>query len=136
METDRRIRLVLFLLRLSVFAVMLVWTLDKFIMPGHAAKVFAKFYFIPGLEANVMYAIGALELIIISSFLIGFKKTFSTGLVLALHTVSTLSSYAHYIHVFQPKTSLLFWAAWPMLAACFALFYLRDLDTMASIDKS
>lgn len=27
------------------------------------------------------------------------------------------------------KSNILFFAAWPMLAACFALYYLRDLDT-------
>ena len=72
---------------------------------------------------------------IIVCFLIGFQKALSTGLVLAMHTVSTLSTYHHYINVFQPKTTLLFWAAWPMLAACFALFYLRDQDTLASLNK-
>ncbi len=136
METDDRVRLVLFLLRISVFIVMLVWTLDKFIMPDHAARVFGKFYLLPGLEAPVLYAIGTAQLIVICAFAIGLKKTLTTALVLAMHTVSTLSSYEQYVYVFQPKTSLLFWAAWPMLAACFALFYLRDLDTMASVDKS
>lgn len=28
-----------------------------------------------------------------------------------------------------------FYTAWPMLAACFALYYLRDLDTRGTIDK-
>jgi len=30
-------------LRLGVFIVMLMWTLDKFVNPGHAAGIFANF---------------------------------------------------------------------------------------------
>jgi putative oxidoreductase len=43
-----------------------------------------------------------------------------------LHGISTLSSYRQYL---DPFDNLLFFAAWPMLAACVALFLLRDLDT-------
>ncbi|MFM1815575.1 MAG: hypothetical protein RLZ98_2270 [Pseudomonadota bacterium] len=134
MHADDRIKLVLLLLRITVFAVMIVWTLDKFIAPDHAARVIGRFYLLPGLGALTLYAIGAVQLAIVVAFLIGFKKTASTGLVLAMHTVSTLSSFNQYFTVFQGG-NLLFWAAWPMLAACFALFYLHDLDTMWSVDK-
>jgi len=48
-----------------------------------------------------------------------------------MHTVSTLSSYAQYL---DPFNNLLFFAAWPMLAACVALFLLRGHDTLLSWD--
>ena len=35
--SDRRIPIVLLLLRLSIFIVMFRWTLDKFVRPDHAA---------------------------------------------------------------------------------------------------
>lgn len=60
------------------------------------------------------------------AFLVGYQKRVSYGLVLVLHGVSTLSSYAKYL---EPFSHLLFFAAWPMLAACVALYLLRDLDT-------
>ena len=50
--------------------------------------------------------------------------------MLVLHAISTLSSYKMYLAAFD---NLLFFAAWPMLAACIALFYLRDLDTRFTI---
>ena len=54
-----RVRLPLFLLRAGVFIVMLMWTLDKFIHPGHAAGVFKKFYSIGGISpARSMCACG------------------------------------------------------------------------------
>jgi hypothetical protein len=115
----------LFLLRLGVFVVMLMWTLDKFVNPGHSAAVFENFYMIGGLGSTVFLIIGLAELALIVCFLLGIKKTITYGAVLLLHAVSTLSSWQQYLGF----DSLLFFAAWPMLAACYALFALRDLDT-------
>ncbi len=39
MNSEERLPLALFLLRLGVFVVMFVWTLDKFVNTAHAAKV-------------------------------------------------------------------------------------------------
>ncbi len=132
--TDQRIPLVLLLLRLSVFLVMLVWTLDKFIQPEHAAAVFAKFYFISGLSTGIVYLIGAVQLVILIGFLIGFQKKFTYGAILFFHSVSTLSAFKLYFAPYE-DVNLLFFAAWPMLAACFTLFYLKDLDTLWVIQK-
>jgi putative oxidoreductase len=130
---DRRLPLVLLLLRLSVFLVMAVWTADKFFKPAHAAKVFETFYKIGGLGNTIIYGIGVIQLLIIIGFVVGFKKPLTYGAVLLMHAVSTLSSLPRY---FQPFDNLLFFAAWPMLAACFTLFYLRDADRLWTIGKS
>ena len=66
---DDRLKLVLFLLRVSVFAVMLVWTVDKFINPAHAAAVYKAFYFMPDLQPAVMMVLGGIELLLILAFL-------------------------------------------------------------------
>lgn len=131
-EQESRFQLSLLLLRLSVFLVMFMWTVDKFINPGHAAKVYESFYYMAGMESFVMYAIGAIEIIVLLLFVAGYKKTFTYGVVLALHAVSTLSSFKQYLAPFDGP-NLLFFAAWPMLAACIALFLLRDQDRMWSV---
>jgi len=128
-----RLPLCLFLLRVGVFVVMLMWTLDKFLHPEHSTSVYEHFYFLPGLSSIVFYLIGAAELALIIGFVIGFKKRFTYGTVLLLHGISTLSSYRQYLTPFQ-SGHLLFFAAWPMLAACFALYYLRDADTRWVVD--
>lgn len=133
MESEKRVALSLLLLRVGVFIVMFVWTLDKFVHPEHAAKVYGKFYLIQGLDPSIFSVIGAVELVIIVGFLIGFQKKWTYGIVLVLHAVSTLSAYQLY---FSPFQNLLFFAAWPMLAACFALFYLRDMDRMWVVQKT
>ncbi len=56
-------------------------------------------------------------------------KTWTYGAVLLFHAVSTLSSWQMYLGF----DNLLFFAAWPMLAACFTLFWLRDQDTLLTV---
>lgn len=133
-KTAGRVPLVLLLLRLGVFIVMLVWALDKFFKPEHASQVFAAFYGLQGLGTGLIYLLGAIQLLIVLGFVAGFKKTWTYGAVLVMHALSTVVSLPRY---FDPFTSpnLLFFAAFPMLAACFGLFYLRDLDTLWTIDK-
>lgn len=127
LETRFRIALSLLLLRLGVFLVMLMWTLDKFANPEHAGKVFESFYFIGGLGSGAFLLIGVLELLLLLFFVTGAFKRWSYGLVLLLHGISTISSFPQYL---DPFNHLLFFAAWPMLAACIALYLLRDLDTL------
>lgn len=134
MNSNDRLPLALLLLRLGVFVVMFIWTIDKFVRPEHAAAVYEHFYFIGGLGATVFYVIGVVELVILLGFLLGVQKRFTYGAVLVLHGVSTLSSFQQYLAPFA-DVNLLFFAAWPMLAACFALYVLRDRDTLWVIGK-
>ena len=119
-------------LRLGVFMVMLMWTLDKFLNPGHSIKIFEKFYAISGLGETTAYLLGALQLILIFTFLAGVKKRFTYGLIFLLHGGSTLSALSQYL---DPFNNLLFFAAWPMWAACFALYLLRNEDTKFTFAK-
>lgn len=133
MNVSQRLPLALFFLRLGVFIVMLMWTLDKLVKPEHAAKVFKKYYFIGGFDQTLFYVIGIVELVIILAFVAGFMKRWTYGIVLLLHAVSTLATFENYLN---PWSSLLYFAAWPVLAACFALHYLRDADTLLVLDKT
>ncbi|NJN72832.1 MAG: hypothetical protein HC799_08535 [Limnothrix sp. RL_2_0] len=135
MTLEKRLPLALFLLRIGVFLVMLVWTVDKFVNPEHGAAVFEKFYFIGGLGNSLIYIIGAVQLLIILAFVTGFQKKISYLLVLFMHSVSTLSAFKIYLDPYGDGANLLFFAAWPMLAACFTLYYLRDFDRQWSLDK-
>lgn len=129
MNTAKRLSLSLLGLRLSVFLVMLMWTVDKFIRPEHAAGVFANFYAMGGFGASVFVVLGVLELLLLMAFVTGFARRFSYGAVLLLHAGSTLSAWHQYLHPHE-GANLLFFTAWPMLAACLALYLLRDADRM------
>lgn len=129
---DRNLEISLLLVRLSLFLVMLIWTVDKFINPGHALAVYEKFYFIGGLNATVIYLIGAVELLILLAFVAGAVKTWTYGFVLFAHGVSTFSSWRQYLDPYA-EANILFFAAIPMLAACLTLFLLRDRDRLFAV---
>lgn len=130
-----RVPLVLLLLRLGIFIVMLIWVLDKFIKPDHASQVFAAFYGIQGLGNAIVYGIGVIQLLIVLGFVAGIKKTWTYGAVLLMHAASTIVSFPRFLDPFTAP-NILFFTAWPMLAACFGVFYLRDLDTLLTVEKS
>ena len=91
----------LFSLRLGVFVVMFVWTIDKFVNPTHSIKIFQYFYGIEGVAEPVVYLFGVLQMVLVLAFLAGVKKRITYGLILFLHGASTLSSYAKYADVFN-----------------------------------
>lgn len=131
-DTNNRLPIVLLLLRLSIFLVMFMWTLDKFVRYEHAAAVYSKFYFISGLNSTFFYVIGAVEMGILACFLLGYRKKWTYSAVLIMHGISTLSSFRQYLTPFKDP-NLLFFAAWPMLGACFALYYLRERDILGVV---
>jgi putative oxidoreductase len=134
-DDRNRVAVALLVLRVTVFVVMLIWTIDKFIRPAHAASVYEHFYFIRGLGPAIVYLIGVAELLLLVGFIIGFAPSLTYGLVLLLHAVSTFSSFRQYLHPFE-GSNILFFAAWPMLGACFTLYYLRDLDILWRVGPS
>lgn len=131
MTEKNRIQWSLFLLRIGIFIVMFVWTLDKFINPEHAAKVYEIFYFMD-VELSMMTIVGVVEMVIILAFVVGLYKRFTYGFVVIVHGISTLSSWKQYTF----DINLLFFAAWPMLAACVALYLMRDMDKKWVLSKA
>ena len=129
-DLNNRIQWSLFSIRLGIFIVMIMWTLDKFINPAHGAQVMNAFYGISGTTHTVFYILGALQLLLVLAFVAGIKKRFTYGLILLMHASSTFASFPRYLDGFN---NLLFFAAWPMLAACFALYLLRDADVKLTV---
>ena len=125
---EAKLKTPLFLLRISVALVLIMWTVDKFVNPAHAIAVYEHFYFIGGVGTQVMYAIAIAELVLIALFLIGRFKNVTYLVVLLIHGVSTVTPVNNYLNAFE-SPNLLFFAAWPMLAACYALYALRHYDT-------
>ncbi|MDP3307067.1 MAG: hypothetical protein U1C59_10945 [Methylotenera sp.] len=130
LKNSDRIPIVLLVIRHTIFIAMGMWTTDKFLRPDHAAAIFDHYYGLVGVGKNIVYVLATAEAALLIAFLLGLKPRLSYGLVLILHGISTLASYQYqqYLHPFE-NNNLLFFAAWPMLAACFALYILRDLNT-------
>lgn len=132
MSNQTRLQVSLLSLRAGVFIVMFMWTLDKFVNPGHAGAVFEKVYGLSGLGSTLMLILASAEMLLILAFLVGAWKRISYGAVVLLHAGSTLSTFGLYL---APWQNLLFFAAWPMLAACLALYLLRDEDRLFTLTK-
>ncbi len=105
---------------------------DKFRNPAHAIGVFESFYGLGGTAESVVYAIGFAQVVLLACFALGLVRTVSYGLVALMHGASTFSSWQQYLNPFE-GANLLFFAAWPMLAACVALFLLREHDTLLTL---
>lgn len=126
----RALALSLLLLRIGVTIVMGFWTADKLLNPDHAGKVFKGFYGIEAVGENALALVAIVQGLIVLAFAVGAFKTISYGAILAMHSVSTLASWKQYL---DPFDNLLFLAAWPMLAACMALFLMRDHDRLLAL---
>ena len=133
MENREKIANALLLLRLCFLLLFFCGTVEKFLNPGLGGGLFYNFYGLGGLGSTVFMVIGALELLLLIGFVSGFKKRITYGLVFLIHAVSTLSTWQQLINPFEGP-NLLFYAGVPMLAACWALYSLRDLDTRLTID--
>lgn len=126
-----KLRLPLFLTRLSIFYFLLPWQLMRFLNPDAADGIAKKYYHLPGLNESVGYAIGAFWLILLTAFLLGFKKRISYGLVFVLHAGAILVALPFYI-VGTENFNQLFLAAIPAAAAMGLLYVLRTEDTLLS----
>ncbi len=122
----------LLLLRLSVFIVVLLWAIDKFLRPTLAANLYQHDYHAPFMPTMIIYIIGAFQVLLASCFVIGLKKNITYGLVLVGMAIYILFVYRHYLPPFQGD-NLLFFAAWPMLITSLSLFLLRKQDTLFSV---
>jgi hypothetical protein len=127
-----KLRIPLFLTRVSIVYFLLPWQIMRFVRPEAADGIAKKYYHLPGLSTGIGYAIGTFWMVLLLAFLIGFKKRISYGLVLFLHAGAILVALPFYI----PGTdgyNQLFLAAIPAAAAMWLLYLLREQDTFLSL---
>ena len=134
MASNKDLARALLFLRVGIAAVFLIWAIDKLYRPEHAALVFEHFYFIKGLSVKVSIFIGVAQAILTIAFLVGFKKKLTYGSVFILHLISTVASYKQYLSPLD-GVNILFFTSLPMLAACYALYVLREHDTLYVMDS-
>ena len=135
---DPRVPLCLFLIRLGIFVVLLMWNMDKFFHPLQTSRIFLGFYNVGGespllgssqLSYEVVYLIGALQLPLLLAFVLGIAKRFVYAAIFVLHSVSTIAPWERFLSPLTAHT-LLFLVSFTMLGGCFALYYLRDRDVL------
>lgn len=129
--SDTSLQLGLFILRIATGLFFLAWSIDKLVASGHTVKVFNKFYFME-ISPEIAVGLGIVQTLIVLAFMAGLYKTWTTGALLVMHTVSTLSTWEKLIFPYATG-GLLFWAAVPVWAGLLLLWLMRDTDRMWSI---
>lgn len=131
-SSPKHLQLSLFLIRASVVLMLAPWVADKFINPAHLVGIAESFYGIGDLGSTLVLIVGVAQVALLACFALGIARTWSYGLTLLMHALSTFSSWKQYLDPYT-GANLLFFAAWPVLAALVALFLLRDHDRMLSV---
>lgn len=133
MNTDKPLEISLLLIRVSVAAFFIVWSIGKIVAPGISQAV-AESYYSSSISSTFSLFVGILQSIIVLLFLAGVLKTWTYGALLGMHATSILVSVNK---LFNPYSApnYLFWAAIPTLAALITLFLLRERDQLLTLGQ-
>lgn len=129
-ERERRVALALLILRLSLGVFLLLWGLEKIIIPERTVGIYDKFYGIP-IDTAIAPILGALQIALSIALLIGFQRRWSYGLATLLHAYSVISSWRSLIDpwgLIYGEVKHLFLAGVPVLAGFVVLYMLREMD--------
>ena len=129
LETDKRAAMGLLILRITLGGFLLLWSIEKLILPNATIRIAQGFY---GVQLPVWgsQALGGAELILALALLLGAYRTISYGLSLAVHTVTVMVSWRQ---LFDPwglfgVGNHLWISTWPTWGGFIALFLMRSLD--------
>lgn len=125
-----RLQIGLLILRITTGLFFLVWSIDKIVQSEHTVKVFKKFYMME-ISTQVALGLGVVQTLVVLAFMLGLFRTWTTGLLLVMHTVSVASTWDRLIDPYN--TQLLFWAGVPVWAGLLLLWLVRDQDTLWTI---
>ncbi|MEM7730867.1 MAG: hypothetical protein AAF311_16675 [Pseudomonadota bacterium] len=129
-----KLRLPLFLTRLSIFYFMLPWQVMRFTNPEQINNIANTYYHQDaGIPDWLNLALGVFWIALLLAFVAGFKKRISYGLMFVLHVGAILLSIQAYIWGLDSFRQI-FLAALPAAAAMGLLYLLRDEDTLLSVD--
>ncbi|MFT5767817.1 MAG: putative oxidoreductase [Halioglobus sp.] len=133
MTDETRLKISLLGLRLGVFIVFIVWTLDKLLNYKHNSGMIMHYYHFE-VPRWFLTSLGLAELILLLFFLARQFKTFTYGVILFAHTVTTLVSAWRLFPPYEVH-QLLYFGSLPMLGACVALFLMREKDTLMTLGR-
>jgi putative oxidoreductase len=128
---ERKLALALAILRISLGGFLLLWALEKFVIPQATVAIWKSFY-LTAIGVSVPYVIGAFETLLALGIIIGFQRRITYGAGLIIHAVSVVSSWRQLIDPWglwlNDRPQHLFLAGVPVLAGFLVLYLLREAD--------
>jgi putative oxidoreductase len=125
-------RIALAILRVSLALFLLLWGVEKFVIPDATVRIWGMFYGLRIGRAIVPF-IGLLESALAIAIGLGLWRRVSYGLGTIVHGVSVLSSWRQLVDpwglLFGGPPNHLFLAGVPVLAGFIGLYLLRARDT-------
>ncbi len=127
---ERRVALALLILRVTLGLFLLLWGLEKLIIPARTVGIYDHFYGIP-MTTAVAPVLGVLQVALALALLAGLWRRWSYGLATLIHAFSVIASWRPLIDpwgLIGGEVKHLFLAGVPVLAGFVVLYMLRDLD--------
>ncbi len=126
-----RLATALLILRLSLGVFLLLWALEKFILPQTTAEIWASFYKIP-ISSAIITILAILQTLLAIAFIVGFLRSITYGIALGINAITFISTWRQ---LFDPwglasgaSVNHLFLAGIPVLAGFIALYILHPWD--------
>ena len=126
-----RLSTALLILRLSLGVFLLLWALEKFILPQTTAEIWASFYKIP-ISGAIITILAILQTLLAIAFIVGFLRSITYGIALGINAITFISTWRQ---LFDPwgltsgeSVNHLFLAGIPVLAGFIALYILHPWD--------
>ncbi len=126
-----RLSTALLILRLSLGVFLLLWALEKFILPQTTAEIWASFYKIP-ISGAIITILAILQTLLAIAFIVGFLRSITYGIALGINAITFISTWRQ---LFDPwgltsgeSINHLFLAGIPVLAGFIALYILHPWD--------
>lgn len=138
MDGDKSTQYGLFVIRLTIFILMIMWAVLKVMAPESYAGsdepgIFEEFYGV-GIGANIVIVLGAAQILLLLAYLFGLFKFVTIGAVMLMNLASLIVSLPL---ILDPGTekNILFLTAIPVFGASLAHFLMRKQDTFLSLGK-
>lgn len=148
-DLRERVRLPLFLCRVSLFLVYLAWTWDKLFNARHGAGIMNRHYGLDFVTTEMVFALGFFELVFILALLFGFfKRPVRAGIIIfslisafgpmvrrgyvAFLTAPEGADLDRVSHLFLPYY---LYPTLCMVVCSIVIYALRDYDTLYSFSK-
>ena len=102
---SQALRPALLVLRITLGLFLLQWGIEKFIVPQNTVAIWSYFYGL-NIPQALSYLFGAVEIAIADCLFLGALRTVAYGAALALHAVSVLVAWRHFLDSWgTPRTT-------------------------------